>query len=415
MPGINSTTMTEISNPSNPPENLVTLSENITKSVVKIICGQGSGSGWSIKFDHQPTQGFSNFGSYLITNHHVIANCINGQVDVLLSDGRTIKGTVYAWDDENDLASIVVSEKIPQLKWQGGVPKQGTWAGVIGSPLGIRGVLTTGIVSLVNLESIIGTTTAPINPGNSGGPIFDRDGRVFGIASAKFSNSEGFGIFRGTPQLCLSIINCELSSNIWSGIYEIKQKEKNPLTLPENGATFTASNSKMLACGTAPVYSSEFISKYKISGAIIKIFDLTANLEVDNTKVQLTDLPPEKGIRVEMANGQTLSYRVPNSDSYWFGYYFKSQIKDHQYQCSVAILANETVGEFIFVYSNAKFSGKDYKVVENTVLEDSPPTPITPSNKGTKKTIICQKGSSLRKVIAINPKCPKGYKKKYSI
>ena len=103
------------------------------------------------------------------------------------------------------------------MNWRGPTPQQGWWAGVIGSPLGYPGILTTGVVSSINTSTFKGTTTAPINHGNSGGPVFDRIGRVIGLATAKYVDSEGFGIFHGTPLLCGKIIVCTGAPDVWTG------------------------------------------------------------------------------------------------------------------------------------------------------------------------------------------------------
>ena len=128
-----------------------------------------------------------------------------------------VSGYVYSWDEKNDVAGILTSTVVPPLNWRGVTPQQGWWVGALGSPLGFPGILTTGIVSSINTNTFLGTTNTAINPGNSGGPIFDRSGRVIGLATAKYINSEGFGIFHGTPLLCEKIVSCISLNQIWSG------------------------------------------------------------------------------------------------------------------------------------------------------------------------------------------------------
>jgi hypothetical protein len=158
------------------------------------------------------------FKSIVITNHHVISGCTtNGDVTIILSNQTRIAGIVSAWDESNDLASVLTTAVIPKLNWEGQTPQQGWWVGVIGSPLGFPGILTTGIISSVNKSTFRGTTDAAINPGNSGGPVFDRSGRVVGLATAKYKNAENFGIFHGTPLLCIKIFLCSNPGGIWTG------------------------------------------------------------------------------------------------------------------------------------------------------------------------------------------------------
>ena len=72
-------------------------------------------------------------------------------------------------------------------------PEIGDGIVVIGSPGGLKGTVTTGIVSQIYPDGTIQLNVA-INPGNSGGPVFDMHGRIFGIATAKYAKGDGLGI-----------------------------------------------------------------------------------------------------------------------------------------------------------------------------------------------------------------------------
>ena len=219
LPAMNSKGATSINAPSTPPADLVQLAAEVTKSVVTVKCGKGVGSGWAIQADLSSSNIADGFKSYVITNHHVIEDClVNRNITLLLSDQREVSAYVYSWDSQNDVAGVLTSTSIPSLNWRGPTPQQGWWVAAIGSPLGFPGILTTGIVSSVNSQTTRGTTNAAINPGNSGGPVFDRQGRVIGLATAKYVNSEGFGIFHGTPLLCKNILTCTGTNQVWSGL-----------------------------------------------------------------------------------------------------------------------------------------------------------------------------------------------------
>jgi hypothetical protein len=218
LPSVNNFGESLVTAPASQPSDLVTLASETTKSVVSVLCGSGIGSGWSINVALSTANVSNGYRSYVITNHHVIDDCINSRaVTLVLSNQTRVPGYVYSWDEANDVAGILTSTSITPLNWRGASPQQGWWAGIIGSPLGFPGILTTGIVSSVNSSTFLGTTTAAINPGNSGGPVFDRSGRVIGLATAKYVNAESFGIFNGTPLLCNRIIVCSSTSQIWSG------------------------------------------------------------------------------------------------------------------------------------------------------------------------------------------------------
>jgi hypothetical protein len=126
-----------------------------------------------------------------------------------------------SWSKNDDIAGIAVKSSIPSMQWIGSNPKQGWWVGVLGSPLGVSGILTTGIISSTNSLSSRFTFTAAINPGNSGGPVFDNTGRVLGLATSKNlistdSIAEGFGNAQGTPLLCSVIVSCVVEKNPWN-------------------------------------------------------------------------------------------------------------------------------------------------------------------------------------------------------
>ena len=205
-----------LSNYSSAPENLVKLSASLRDSVATIECivgtTGGSGTAWSAKVAIP----ISTYKSYLITNYHVISDCVaRGTVDVILNNNTKIVGTLAAWDPENDVAGIYVTQYVPPLLWQGEQPQQGSWVGVIGSPKGLPGILTTGIISSVSIPEKFVTFTAPINPGNSGGPVFDSVGRVVAIATAKVRDSEGFGIGNGVPLICKVVVKCSTNLSGW--------------------------------------------------------------------------------------------------------------------------------------------------------------------------------------------------------
>jgi S1-C subfamily serine protease len=237
-----------LSSPSNQPADLVDLSARVGESVVTVLCSNGLGSGWSINVELPASMKSDGYSSYIITNHHVIEECTNNRnIQVVLKNQTKVSAYVWAWDATNDVAAVVTRTAVNPLNWRGATPQQGWWVGVIGSPLGFPGILTTGIVSSNNSISFLGTTTAPINHGNSGGPVFDRNGRVVGLATAKYVDSEGFGIFHGTPLLCGKIVKCVSTNEIWTG----------PISSPTpTPSPTTSTNSSPLALNAINTYNA---------------------------------------------------------------------------------------------------------------------------------------------------------------
>jgi serine protease Do len=128
------------------------------------------------------------------TNAHVVADA--SVVEVEAQDGTKFQATVIHKDVGHDYAILkpngirpfttVVSLPL------GPTPAIGESVVVIGSPGGMKGTVTTGIVSQIYPDGVIQLNVS-VNPGNSGGPVFDAQGRVFGIATFKYSQGDGIG------------------------------------------------------------------------------------------------------------------------------------------------------------------------------------------------------------------------------
>ena len=162
---------------------------------VKASDGSGdTGSGSIIKSDSS--------GSYIVTNNHVIdiaATSNATTISITLNDGTIIPATLVGRDISYDLAVLRVSTGNLPVIPTGDATKLSIGDPVIafGSPLGLNGTVTSGIVSSLNRPVTTQTssattqsyvdaiqTDAPINPGNSGGPLTDSEGNMIGINTA---------------------------------------------------------------------------------------------------------------------------------------------------------------------------------------------------------------------------------------
>jgi serine protease DegQ len=135
---------------------------------------------------------------YVLTNDHVIDGA--QEIQVALSDGRTIKAQVVGADPETDIAVLKVNLKgLPAITF--GASEQvrvGDVALAIGNPFGVGETVTMGIVSALGRSRLgINTfenfiqTDAAINPGNSGGALVDVSGNLIGINTAIYSKTGG--------------------------------------------------------------------------------------------------------------------------------------------------------------------------------------------------------------------------------
>src|SRR5439155_8022139 len=124
---------------------------------------------------------------------------------------RTWTGHVVRRDATNDLATIRVHGQIAPGLWQhpqlGIVPSPGDELVLVGSPYGLEGTVTTGIVSRVSYDAI--QTDAAANPGNSGGPAIDPDGQVVGVLLAGGGEKLNFAV--RIQRACVGLRSCRLS------------------------------------------------------------------------------------------------------------------------------------------------------------------------------------------------------------
>jgi putative serine protease PepD len=192
----------------------------VMPSVVKlqIRVGQGGDEGSGIVLSPD---------GLILTNNHVVAPAVQGNPDsaqptafdgggggdvsktVTFSDGQTVPFEIVGTDPIGDLA-VVRAEGVSGLKPITIDPSKNVKIGqevvAIGSPLGLQGTVTKGIVSALNRPVAAGDggneapvildalqTDAAINPGNSGGPLVDMNGDLIGVNSAGASLGSGSG------------------------------------------------------------------------------------------------------------------------------------------------------------------------------------------------------------------------------
>ena len=161
------------------------IAQRVLPSVVRINTEGGSGSGVVLDAD-----------GHLLTNAHVVGR--SDTVQVLTPDGDTLRGTVVGTDPMTDIAVVKVDrDDLPVADYAATEPQIGETAVAIGSPFGLDGSVTSGIVSglgrtlsggRATLTDLI-QTDAAINPGNSGGALVNGAGEVIGINTAILSRS----------------------------------------------------------------------------------------------------------------------------------------------------------------------------------------------------------------------------------
>jgi len=197
-------TLAQVSDPSvsRRPGSVAGIAAAVLPSVVSIKAvaanGQGgTGSGFVVRSD-----------GYILTNNHVIAAAgQHGRITVTFNDGKSAIASVVGSTTTYDLAVLKVPARgaAPAALGDSDSLVVGDPVIAIGSPLGLSGTVTQGIVSALDRPVTAGEgnadvsyfsaiqTDAAINPGNSGGPLVDRHGRVIGVNSAIATLGGGAG------------------------------------------------------------------------------------------------------------------------------------------------------------------------------------------------------------------------------
>ncbi|MBK3578229.1 trypsin-like peptidase domain-containing protein [Streptomyces sp. MBT65] len=208
--------------PSSKKGDVATIAATVSPSVVEVNAtlsnGTSTGAGVIITANGE-----------VVTNNHVIAGATS--VKVKTSDGKSYTATVVGTDSKKDLALLKLANasglKAATLGNSAGV-QIGDTVVAIGSPEGLTGTVTSGIVSALNRDVTVSTdesqsqgsggdsgqwpfqfggqqfngdtgsstttykaiqTDASLNPGNSGGALIDANGNIIGINSAMYSSS----------------------------------------------------------------------------------------------------------------------------------------------------------------------------------------------------------------------------------
>ncbi|MFC8197563.1 trypsin-like peptidase domain-containing protein [Streptomyces sp. NPDC060006] len=218
------------------------VAESVSPSIVEISAtsnaGSSTGSGVIITT-----------GGEIVTNNHVVSGA--SQIKVQLSNGKSYTATVVGTDSKKDLALIKLDDAPSGLTaatlGDSDAVKVGDQVVAIGSPEGLTGTVTSGIVSALDRDVTVSTdesqgqqqqqqgggggqwpfefggqqfngdtgsstttykalqTDASLNPGNSGGALIDMNGNIIGINSAMYSAADATSSTAGSVGLGFAI------------------------------------------------------------------------------------------------------------------------------------------------------------------------------------------------------------------
>lgn len=179
------------------------LANRVLQSVYTIETSEGLGTGW-VAWQVGNT-------SFLITANHVVADTLAmGERTVIVRQkSHHWTGAIKATDTVNDLAVVSVATTAlgPPL-WQDAnaatSPTVGDQLVLVGSPYGLEGTVTSGVVSRVGYDRI--QTDAAANPGNSGGPAVNAQGQVVGVLLSGGGENINFTV--PIQRACVTIRHC---------------------------------------------------------------------------------------------------------------------------------------------------------------------------------------------------------------
>lgn len=214
-PRNNSTLTTTQSSVSRSDGSVAAVAAKVLPSVVSISTRSNSGAGTGSGFIIRPD-------GYILTNNHVVSDAANnqGKITVSLNNDQQYSAKIVGRDPSYDLAVIKISASgLPALSLgNSDEAVVGDQVIAIGSPLGLKGTVTTGVISAKNRPVTAGgnadgesafinalQTDAAINPGNSGGPLVNASGAVIGVNSAIASLGSSFGGQSGSIGLGFAI------------------------------------------------------------------------------------------------------------------------------------------------------------------------------------------------------------------
>ncbi|MEV0713939.1 trypsin-like peptidase domain-containing protein [Asanoa sp. NPDC050611] len=191
---------------------LAEIAQKVEPSIVSVTTGSGEGSGVVLTDD-----------GYVLTNNHVVASASGDTVQVVFDNGKRASATIVGTDPKSDLAVVKasgVSGLSPAKFGDSAAVQVGDTVLALGSPLGLQGSVTAGIISAkdrtirtqseqeqqpnpfggggsqqptaTSLSGLL-QTDAPINPGNSGGALVNTNGEVIGINTAIATSGQGNG------------------------------------------------------------------------------------------------------------------------------------------------------------------------------------------------------------------------------
>ena len=192
------------------PRSIMNLVDTTQSSTATIYCDTKrfsmQGSGWAIAIN---TDYEKEYPTALVTNHHVIKDCLNGggTLSVKKYGGKEYAAVIDNWDEKADLAVVATKLILKPLQLSPYNPLPGYWVMAVGTADGYEGSIAFGNVLNVTTDNLVLTTT-PVSHGNSGGPLIDNLGDVIGTVAFTEKGAQYNGAI-SLDAMCGVIMKCK--------------------------------------------------------------------------------------------------------------------------------------------------------------------------------------------------------------
>lgn len=145
----------------------------------------------------------------VITNHHVIEECINRGQIFIVQDENILEASLRGHDEKNDLALLTAVGLTGGLITLSPEFAVGQWVMASGFPADVGQAVTFGQVTGTDPEEGWITSDALVGPGNSGGPLINSSGEAIGVVGAYFRQVSGISASVPIERLCVQLLQCK--------------------------------------------------------------------------------------------------------------------------------------------------------------------------------------------------------------
>ncbi|MCW2525464.1 MAG: Peptidase and chymotrypsin/Hap [Pseudonocardiales bacterium] len=291
--------LAKVGTPANRPVGSVAeIAKRVGPAVVQIVVrgATESGTGSGVVIDSK---------GYIVTNNHVVSlAATSGTIQVVFGDDSRATAKIVGRDPATDLAVIKVDHSPLTVASLGDSSKLAVGDPVIaiGSPLGLQGTVTTGIVSALDravhvsgegsdTDAVIDAiqTDAAINPGNSGGALVDASGAVIGIPSAIAS----LGTSGGSTQSGSIGLGFAIPMNVVSDIAEQLIKNGKAVHATLEASTRSVTDGTRYGAYILQVTPGGAAAKAGLKeGDVIKLFDKSLIATTEDLSVAVSQHKP---------------------------------------------------------------------------------------------------------------------------